>query len=81
MKSIKLETRTFNEFEIQTDLSLDELNNLIDNIQTNQKGKTIHIKAPLELSAEAFLKKILNEQKKVLYFRDISSSTRRLFND
>lgn len=76
------ESRTFNEFEIQTDLDISILKELIaEGGALNEVGKTVHVKVPLDLSAEAFLEFILKKGGKVLYFRNISSSTRRLFND
>ncbi len=75
------ETRETNEFEIQTDLSLELLKEINASISINQIGKTAHVKSPLELTAEDFLKEVINKGGKVMYFRDISSSTRRLFND
>lgn len=75
------ETREQNEFEIQCSLSFDDLNKLFEGIEINQAGKTIHIKVPLEMDSDEFLKIILREGGKVMYFRDISSSTRRLFNE
>jgi ABC-2 type transport system ATP-binding protein len=76
------ETREFNEFEIQTSLDSEALQKIIDNPEEiRQVGKTIHVKVPLELTAEAFLETIIQAGGTVLYFRNISSSTRRLFND
>lgn len=76
------ETREFNEFEIQTDLSEDELKKVLTSGSSlKQVGKTAHIKVPLDLSAEAFLDAVIKTGGKVMYFRNISSSTRRLFND
>lgn len=76
------ETREFNEFEVQTDLSEDELRKiLVSGSSLKQVGKTAHIKVPLDLSAEVFLDALIKAGGKVVYFRNISSSTRRLFND
>lgn len=76
------ETREFNEFEIQTDLELDVLKEFVANEgELKAIGKTVHIKVSLDLSAEAFLEQVLQKGGKVMYFRNISSSTRRLFND
>ncbi|NOQ72838.1 MAG: ATP-binding cassette domain-containing protein [Crocinitomix sp.] len=76
------ESRTFNEFEIQTDLDISILKELIpEGGALNVVGKTVHVKVRLDLSAEAFLDIILKKGGKVMYFRNISSSTRRLFND
>lgn len=75
------ETREFNEFEIQTNLSADMLTELVTIHALRNTGKTFHIKVDLSLSPELFLKRIIANSGKVLYFRDISSSTRRLFNN
>lgn len=76
------DSRVMNEFELQCDLSDDGLRNLVgDTGSYTYAGKTAHIKVPLEVSAEDFLKTVLNTGCKVMYFRNISSSTRRLFND
>lgn len=76
------EEREFNEFEIQTDLSLETLSQLFgNNVQIRQVTKTAHIKAPLGLTAESFLDTVLKANGTISYFRNISSSTRRLFND
>jgi ABC-2 type transport system ATP-binding protein len=76
------ETREFNEFELQTDLNIDVLNEFVANGgEIKAIGKTVHIKVPLDLSAESFLEQVLQKGGKVMYFRNISSSTRRLFND
>ena len=76
------ETREFNEFEIQTSLDSEALQKIIQNPEEiREVGKTIHVKVPLELTAEAFLDTIIQAGGTVLYFRNISSSTRRLFND
>ncbi len=75
------ETRTFNEFEIQTSLTqaqMEEMKN-IENIRF--AGKKAHVKVAMDVSAEAFLQQVIAGGGKILYFRDISSSTRRLFND
>ncbi len=74
------ETRTENEFEIQGDLSVDFLEKSFDNIEIRLMAKTFHIKVPLEVTVELFLQKLLDEKITIHYFRDISSSTRKLFN-
>ena len=75
------EKRENNEFEIQTDLDVSVLMKFGDNIKIRESGKTAHVIVPLEYSAEDFLEAVIKENGKVLYFRNISSSTRRLFND
>jgi len=75
------ETREFNEFELQTDLSEEVLKTLTTIHDIRVAGKTAHVKVNLGLSAEEFLKLVIDKGGRVLYFRDISSSTRRLFNN
>lgn len=75
------ENRTENEFELQTSLSVEQVQALFENCQVNHVGKTMHIKVPLQVSADDFIQAVLNKQGNVLYFRDISSSTRRLFGN
>lgn len=76
------ETRTFNEFEIQVNLTQGVLEELIgEKGVLKQVGKTAHVKVPLSVSAQEFLMQVLQKNGKIAYFRDISSSTRRLFND
>ena len=75
------ETRTDNEFEIQTSLAEAELQSLFQGIQLNLNGKTHHVKVPLNVSAETFVTAVIQKGGKIHYFRDISSSTRRLFNN
>ncbi|MBI3135905.1 MAG: ABC transporter ATP-binding protein [Bacteroidetes bacterium] len=75
------ETRTDNEFEIQTSLSETEIRSLFANILLNAHGKTLHVKVPLQITAEHFVTEVIKKGGTIHYFRDISSSTRRLFND
>jgi ABC-2 type transport system ATP-binding protein len=73
------ENRKENQFEIQGNFSPEELNQLISSAEIKSAGKTLDVKVPLEISSEDFLKLILNENYKIHYFRDISSSTKKLF--
>jgi ABC-2 type transport system ATP-binding protein len=73
------ENRKENQFEIQGDFSPEELIQLISSAEIKPAGKTLDVKVPLEISSEDFLKLILNENYKIHYFRDISSSTKKLF--
>jgi len=73
--------REDNEFEIHTTLEESVLKSLFQNAPITKIGKTYHIKVPLNVSSEQFLQEIIKKDGKILYFRDISSSTRRLFND
>ena len=74
------EEREENEFELQGEIGEEALNGMFENIRVTSVAKTFHIKAPLSVDASEFLKTILNNGVKVSYFRDISSSTRKLFN-
>lgn len=75
------EEREYNEFEIQTDLNPEQLRACLGaDDSLSFVGKTAHIKVSLDFSAEQFLRKIIDAGGTVLYFRNISSSTRRLFN-
>lgn len=75
------EERVWNEFELQTNLSPEQLKACLrENESITYSGKTAHIKVGLDFSAEQFLEKVIGAGGKVLYFRNISSSTRRLFN-
>lgn len=75
------ESRKLNEFELQCNLTREELATLLPDIEIVAHGKTSHVKVPLEITAEKFLAVILEKGGSISYFRDISSSTRRLFND
>ncbi|MGV6860275.1 MAG: ABC transporter ATP-binding protein [Putridiphycobacter sp.] len=73
--------RKENEFEISGNFSESFLLEIFKDISIEKSGKTYTITAPLELNSEAFLKAILNEHKSITYFRDISSSSKKLFNN
>jgi len=75
------ETRTDNEFEIQTSLPGEVLQSMFPGITMNAHGKTLHVKVPLEVTPEKFVLEIIQKGGTIHYFRDISSSTRRLFNN
>ena len=81
------EERTQNEFEIQTGLNKDELQTLLasmiheQSFEIIQRGKTFHLKVPLNITAEVFITELIRKGGHIHYFRDISSSTRKLFND
>lgn len=74
------EERTENEFEIQGDFDEVFLKQLFDDIKINKMAKTFHVKLPLNIGADVFLKTVIEQKKSITYFRDISSSTRKLFN-
>lgn len=73
--------RENNEFEMQISLSSEEVQSIFPEAEVKVAGKTLHIKTDLNLTAEEFIRKILDANGKILYFRDISSSTKRLFNN
>ena len=72
--------RVENEFEIQGDISQTELTALFEAIEVNIIANTMHVKLPLSIDSKTFLKTIVNQNFTITYFRDISSSTRKLFN-
>lgn len=74
------ESRTENQYEFQASLSLDELKSEFPEAKITTEGKTFNITTGLEISSEDFLKSLLNKQVKISYFRDISSSTKKMFN-
>lgn len=74
------ETRVDNEFELQGDFDTTFLQKHFPSIEVRQIAKTFHVKVPLAVSSSDFLNVIISQQKAVHYFRDISSSTRKLFN-
>lgn len=74
------ETRTENQFEIQTSLTLDELKEELPLARITSEGKTFNVVTGLEVTPEDFLKKVLAKQAKIDYFRDISSSTKKMFS-
>lgn len=74
------ETRVDNEFELQGDFDTTFLQKHFPSIEVRQIAKTFHVKVPLTVSSSDFLNVIISQQKAVHYFRDISSSTRKLFN-
>ena len=75
------EKRADNEFEIHTSLEEDTLKTINGITSITKIGKTFHVKISLDISPEQFLQEVIKKGGKVLYFRDISSSTRRLFNN
>jgi ABC-2 type transport system ATP-binding protein len=74
------ETRIENEFELQGDFDIHFLQKCFPKIVIEQIAKTFHVKVPLEVTSSDFIKTIITQEKSVHYFRDISSSTRKLFN-
>lgn len=74
------EGRTENEFELQGDFDADFLESIVDNIQLKLVAKTYNVRVPLSMSSSDFIKTLLAHNKSISYFRDISSSTRKLFN-
>lgn len=73
------EERTTNEFELQSNISIDKLKELFPEIISGINGKIINITLPTTIEAEDFIKTIIEQQFKIEYFRNISSSTKKLF--
>lgn len=74
------EERTENEFELKGDFDESDLKGLFDQIEIRTMAKTFHVKLPLSVGSDVFLQRLLEKKKTISYFRDISSSTRKLFN-
>lgn len=74
------EERTENEFELKGDFDEVDLKALFDQIEIRTMAKTFHVKLPLSVGSDVFLQRLLEKNKTISYFRDISSSTRKLFN-
>ena len=72
--------RTENEFEIQGDFDAAFLSSVFKDIELNLVAKTYNVRVPLAMSSSVFISTILDHNKSITYFRDISSSTRKLFN-
>jgi len=73
--------RQENEFEIQGNFSVKDLQYLFNNIEIDFVANTYHVKVPLEQESMVFLKILIEQGFTITYFRDISSSTRKLFNN
>lgn len=74
------ENRTENEFELQGNFDTEFLESVFDEIQLKMVAKTFTVKVPLSMNSSDFIKTLLKHNKSITYFRDISSSTRKLFN-
>lgn len=74
------EDRTENEFELQGNFNTEFLESVFDEIQLKMVAKTFTVKVPLSMNSSDFIKTLLKHNKSITYFRDISSSTRKLFN-
>lgn len=74
--------RANNSFEILGDFTDTQLNALLSGKGkvVSQKGKSFRIETDLSMDGSQFLKQILDAGYQVSYFRDISSSTKKLFN-
>ncbi len=73
--------RSENEFEIRGSMSEEDLSNLFSQIEVKNVANTLQIKVPLEVDSISFLKQLIDKDFTITYFRDISSSTRKLFNN
>lgn len=74
--------RTTNAFEIGGVFNLQELQthfNELNGIKIIDSGTVFILNTPIEYDSKAILKQIVNKQIPVNYFRDISKSTRQLF--
>ncbi|MBK6527889.1 MAG: hypothetical protein IPG07_21460 [Crocinitomicaceae bacterium] len=65
------ETRTDNEFEIQTSLTDADLKSIFPDIVLNLNGKTLHVKVPLNITAEKFITELI--QKAELFITSVTS--------
>jgi ABC-2 type transport system ATP-binding protein len=72
--------RLENEFEIKGELTEEQLKSFFENVEVTKIAKTFNVKVPLNLTSQEFLQTLLTENITIHYFRDISSSTRKLFN-
>ncbi len=78
------EDRTENSFEISCDLSKGELMALLESVNYTQISTALHnhyiIDTSRTVSGNELLKVFSEQNVEIFYFRDISKSTRRLFN-
>lgn len=73
------ESREENSFEIQSSVSEALLAQLFPEAKIQLFGKTVRIDTGLNTSAQDVLKKLLENNVEIQYFRDISKSTKRMF--
>jgi ABC-2 type transport system ATP-binding protein len=71
--------RTTNSYELQTTFSLEEISSLFPDAQISLYGKTIQLETDLSLSSSEILKIILSKNGEIQYFRNISSSSKKMF--
>jgi ABC-2 type transport system ATP-binding protein len=74
--------RQVNNFEVSGKFTREELVAALSSVpmvKVEDSGTVFMIAAPVELSAEEFLNTLLLSKLKITYFRDISLSTRKLF--
>ena len=75
--------RTENTFELSINANISEIENLIKDLDikniTELSGKFI-IETDIKLDSSQLLKYLLSQGKVISYFRDISNSTKKLFN-
>jgi ABC-2 type transport system ATP-binding protein len=74
------EQRTENQFEFQGNLNIEELKKEFPKATITTEGKTFNITTGLEITSEVFLETLVAKKIKIDYFRDISSSTKKMFN-
>lgn len=74
--------RNENHFELDCDINYSKLNDILQDIKNHNiynDGSIYMLRTPKETSGNMILKKLLQHDVKIQYFRDISKSTRKLF--
>jgi len=74
--------RTHNIFEASGNFKREDLYLLFPDsgIKVEDSGTSLVVTVPIEIGPDHFLKELLNKQFSIGYFRDISTSTRKLFH-
>lgn len=74
--------RSFNDYEIAGNFTREQISavmNLIPNSKVEDSGTVYLVSIPVEMTTEEFLQTLLMNGIRISYFRDISTSTRKLF--
>jgi len=73
--------RITNSFEISAKISESELSAMFGDrlLSISTKGKVVSIEAKMELSSDELIRELVNKNVGISYFRDISSSTKKMF--
>jgi ABC-2 type transport system ATP-binding protein len=74
--------RSYNDFELSGSFSREQLSTviaLIPDAKLEDTGTVYHVSVPVEMKTEEFLRLLLENKILISYFRDISTSTRKLF--